>query len=251
MLDIPTIAIIAFIVLLGSFLYGLTGFGFSLTTSPILLLLFANPKEVVVLNVALSFFIGLLIVSQARRLIQLARVWPLLLPALPGLVLGTYVIKAISPSTLKIGIAILCIIFAIPLLLGFAHKVKRERLGLNLAGFSSGLLASSTSLAGPPTVLFAVNQGWPKDVLRANINGFFLPLTTLTLVSLWLSGLVNGSTLTLALSLAPVALLGFSLGLLTLPHLKSELFRRVAVAIIISSALAALTLELNPLGWGR
>lgn len=244
MFDPGTIGVIAFIILAASFLQGLTGFGFALMTTPLLLLVMANPKDVVILNVALCPLQALLITWQSRRYLEGSKVWLLFLPSLPGILLGTYIIKIISPSALKLSVAALCIVFAIPLLLGYSRQIKREGLGLGIAGFISGVLSPSTSLGGPPIVLFLANQGWAKELLRATMSAVIFLRMTVSMAVLWLAGLVATPVLFLALGLMPVTIIGTYLGSGLMPRIKSEVFRSVAVVIIIASALAAIVVEL-------
>jgi uncharacterized protein len=207
------------------------GYGFSSITVPVALLFKAsrvlNPALVLLelpLNAA-ALFVN-------RRALPgiLPRVWPLLLGAVPGTVLGGLVLASTAPGKLKI------FTFAalLPLLLaqsaGVRRPVRHERaLGLP-AGVLLGGLYGATTISGPPLALMFNNQGFSKDEFRAALAAFRIVESVCTLVAYLALGLVGKESLGLAAGLAPAVLVGVPLGFLLLRGVAQDTFRRVCIA---------------------
>ncbi len=223
-------------VLFAAFVRGLSGFGFALILAPLLLLLL-NPVAVVVTNLFLGFFSHIGIVLWSLKRIELKRIYPMLASSLPGIPLGVCIINVAAPSLLKIVIGAVIIAFAIPMAIGFRRTINNERLGSGIAGFLSGILASSTSLGGPPIVLFMHNQGWSKQAIHPSLAAYFMLLTTFALIALYVSNQVHVETIATAASLLPAMLIGVIVGVRTFDRTDSRLFQRLSIAIVIGAGI--------------
>jgi len=223
-------------VLFAAFVRGLSGFGFALILAPLLLLLL-NPVAVVVTNLFLGFFSHIGIVLWSLKRIELKRIYPMLASSLLGIPLGVCIINVAAPSLLKIVIGAVIIAFAIPMATGFRRTINNERLGSGIAGFLSGILASSTSLGGPPIVLFMHNQGWSKQAIHPSLAAYFMLLTTFALIALYVSNQVHVETIATAASLLPAMLIGVIVGVRTFDRTDSRLFQRLSIAIVIGAGI--------------
>ncbi len=162
------------------FIRGVTGFAQNLVLVPILLL-FLDAKSVVVISLLLSVIASIALLPWTWRSFDLKKILPLAAASLLGIPLGAYIIRIISPSTLKVFIGWLVIIFAVPLAFGITFRFRRERFVSGISGFISGFLSSSTSLGGPPVVLFMHSQNWPKSAIYSTLNIYFLFLSASSL----------------------------------------------------------------------
>ena len=151
--------------LLAGLVQGLTGFGLALVSVSILIN-FLSPKLVVPTVVILSIFTNIIILFEARKWVDLRRIWPLMMAGIVGMPLGTYLLVVLDASILKVFIGAVIALFAIAFLMGFKKQIRNEKLAFAPVGFISGLLQGSTSLSGPPIILFFVNQGVEKQVFR-------------------------------------------------------------------------------------
>lgn len=233
-------------VLLAAFTMSITGFGFALIAAPLLLFL-VESKTVVIIDIVLGTVICILILWESRQHVRPKRVVLLVIGSVLGVPVGAYILSHTTTLTLKLVITALVIVFAIPLALGHSHRFKRERLICGASGFASGVLASSTSLAGPPVVLFLLNQGWEKETLRASLAAYFLFAGLAALTALGASGALSGELVVGALAYVPAVLLGFFLGRKVLPRLNAELFRRIAVLVVVVAGLLGIITSLPAL----
>ena len=223
-------------VLFAAFIRGLAGFGFALILAPILLLIL-NPVAVVVINICLGFLSNIVVVIHSFAKIDYKRVLPMAISCLLGIPLGVRIISVVAPSTLKILIGVVIICFAILVASGFRKTLAGERLSSGIAGFFSGILSSSTSLGGPPVVLFMHSQKWLKEIIHPSLAGYFLFLGGCSLGALSLSGQVSIETVITAVSLAPALVVGTGLGMVVFHRVNARFFRALSVAIVICAGL--------------
>lgn len=225
-----------FAVLFAAFIRGLAGFGFALILAPILLLIL-NPVAVVVINLFLSLLSNIVVVIHSFARIDFKRVLPIALSSLLGIPIGVWIISVVASSILKILIGAVIICFAALVASGFRKTFASERLSSSIAGFFSGILSSSTSLGGPPVVLFMHIQEWPKDIIHPSLAGYFIVLGSCSLIALSLSAQVAMSTIITAASLAPALVVGTGLGMVVFHKVNARFFRALSLAIIICAGL--------------
>ncbi len=226
---------------------GTTGFGFALVLAPVLLLLL-EPKSVVVIDLLLGLLSNVFVVATSLRSVRWRWLTPMLVGVVLGIPLGVFTISVISPSALKVMIGVVVLVFAVPLALGFTRPFRREKPVAGLAGFAGGFLASSTSLGGPPVVLFMHNQDWRKEAIHPSLAACFLLTTSGSLVGLLISGLVRLPTVLTAASLAPALLVGTAVGIVAFRRINERVFRLLSVVIIFGAGIVAVLSGLGVIG---
>lgn len=226
-------------VFLAALVRGTAGFGFALVLAPIMLLVL-EPKSVVPVNLLLASLSNIVVVSTSFRRVDLGRLLPMVAGSLAGVPLGVLIIKGISPATLEVLIGGVTVFFAVPLLLGVSRAFPWEKRAASAAGFLSGILAGSTSLGGPPVVLFMHNQKWRKDMIHPSLAAYFMFASTASLVGLAVSGLVGTRILITAASLSPGLLVGVSLGMLAFRRINERIFRVLSVVIVFVTGTVAI-----------
>ncbi len=235
--------LLATVVVFGaSLVKGTTGFAFALVSAPFLILIL-DPKLVVAINIPIYLAIDALILSQIWRRLDLKRILPMIVAGAAGVPLGNLLILTISSDTLRVIVLFVVVVSSLILLTGYSVRIASERLAGAFAGFLSGILYSSTSIAGPPIVLFMVNQRWERDTFRASFVAVSACLATLTLVSFSISGVIGPRSLGLNLLLLPVVLLGFYLSTKVVTRLNPVLFRKVVIYLVLLSGIMGLALH--------
>ena len=223
-------------VFVAAFIRGLTGFGFALILAPILLLIL-SPTSVVVVNLLLGLLSNIVVLSYSFKNVNLKKISPMIISSLFGIPVGAWIISVTAPSALKILIGGVTVSFAIPLALGFSKTFTREKLASGICGFLSGVLTSSTSIGGPPVVLFMHSQNWQKDVIHPSLAAYFLLVCSWSLVILSVSGLINAQMIVSAISLAPALLIGIGLGMIVFRRINTRYFRWFSMVIVICAGI--------------
>ena len=243
----PTLITVGIIVAFASGLVqGCTGFGMGLIASSSLML-FLPPREVIPIVLLMSTVNTALAVWPSRRHVSIRLLTPVTIGALAGLPLGVFALKAADPGLFKVCVGAFVTLFAIALLTGW-KKPLPERLPILLPlGAVSGFLGSSTSMAGPPIILFLANQRTPKDVFRASLLAYFFILNCILLVVYPLTGLLTLTAVCRGAVLMPALLIGTFAGIRLSRHIPEQAFSRIAMAIVLIMGLMLLATGLRSL----
>jgi len=215
----------------GACLQGLTGFGYSLFSLPLLAFLMPVSSAVPLLCLT-SIFLNLLVYLRARKSLDFRRILPLLVSGAVALPAGIWALKTADESTLKIIIGILVTLSSLIYLSGFRVKVRRERLAMIPVGFLSGLLNGATTFSGPPVILFFANQKVIKHQFRASLAAYFLLLNIIAVPAFIAGGLLSGESALDTLFRFPAVVLGALLGIKLADVVSEEKFRFLALVAL-------------------
>lgn len=225
------------------------GYGFSSVTVPVALLFYANR----VLNPALvlvEVFLNVLALWVNRRALSkvAGRVWPMLVGAVPGVVLGSYVLSTASHGPLKLATYAVLLPLIMLQTTGLRRPIRNERLAGAPLGAAVGALYAATTISGPPLALLFNNQGLAKEELRAALSLFRIVESTFTAAMYLVLGLYSRESVELSLWLAPVIAVGLPLGHWLLRRVEPETFRRTCMgtdAVLVSFGLARIAIDLH------
>ncbi len=235
-MEIPTLIFAVSIVSLAAFVRSVSGFGYALLATPLLTFVF-DAKSAVMMNIILGTIANILVLWQTWRHIDFRRLAFISLGSLPGIPLGVYLLSRLDPSIIKIVIAALVIPFSVLLLLGHSWQFKRDKLGCGLAGWVSGVLAASTSLGGPPVVLFLLNQGLVTQGFVATLAAYFLFAGMITIGAFSSLGMISTDLLIKVAILLPALFLGNYVGIRVLPKINAALFRKIVPSLVSVAAI--------------
>jgi uncharacterized membrane protein YfcA len=174
------IAVVVVALLLAVVLQSATGFGFALLAGPSLYAVM-EPDRAVALLLILGLLVNVLVLGGERR--RLAVDWvglkPAMLAALPGLPVGALLVRVLPADALRIAIGVIvCALVADRLLrrAPVGGRAAPSRATAVAAGFSAGVLTTSTTTNGPPLALWLGGRGLPPAVVRDTVSAAFLML---------------------------------------------------------------------------
>jgi uncharacterized membrane protein YfcA len=223
---------------------GLTGFGFSLVTAPVLIVLL-GPLKAVPVVIVLNAAANVVLFPIARKAANLKRILPLIITGVATIPLGMLLLLALDAGTVELVAGCVTILFAIAFLAGFQRPVRNEKWGFAAAGLISGTLNGLISTGGPPAILFLTNQGVPKRTFRASMLAYFLCLSIVSIPTFLVGGLLSIEVVHYALMLLPAMFLGAFVGSRLLNRLPERTFRVTALLVVV---LAGLLSVLSSLG---
>lgn len=228
------IAIVVFIVFIGSFIQSSIGFGLAIVAAPILFLI--DP-----LYVPAPITISALILSLANcyshwRSISFRGLKFAILGRVPGTVSGGLLLLWIDQKALALWIGL-------SVILGVALSVsnivfKANGKSLFCAGFLSGFMGTSTSIGGPPMAL--VMQHQENDFIRANLAAFFVLSCAMSLVMLSSIGHFGMEHVLISLPTIPATLAGHWLAVLTMHRISQQNLRRASLGLCTLAGMAAI-----------
>ncbi len=229
----PGVTVPALVIALAAAAAASTGFGFNLLSAPLLTFLYPAPRVVVLtllLGVCAS---GLLTLQPAvRRTVDWAVVRPLYLSSLCGMPIGLVLLWWGRPQALKAAIAGLTAAFAVAMLANVRPRLGTSFAQTAVVGALSGVLATSTSLSGPPVALYLVARGLTKGGFRSNMVVYVFLSSLTSVVLLALGGTIDGATVRFAARLLPALAVGFAGGLLLAHRLSDRGFERLVLGFL-------------------
>ncbi|MHB1415223.1 MAG: sulfite exporter TauE/SafE family protein [Chloroflexota bacterium] len=223
-----------------------TGFGFGLVLVPLFSLIY-DPKAVVMISLSLGFLSKLPILWQDRKFVQLPVIAPLTIAALIGNLAGTQALVYADSSFLRLGIGATVVILSTLMLFNRRWHIKREGLATAVVGFVSGTLTGSTSMGGPPVVLFGVNQAWAKESLRANMTAFSTLTFVFSAALLAISGALTPEIMRLDAVLVPGVALGLFSGNFAFRRAPRGLLYRAIILFVIGTGFVGIFGAINGL----
>jgi uncharacterized membrane protein YfcA len=220
--------------------YAVTGFGFALVMTPLLAVVW-EVKSAVVTSVVLSTVALLPLLVEVRAHVPVARAFVLVLGSFAGIPLGVLILQQLESDALQALVAATVIVAA--LLLYFRPSVEPgpdTRSAQLAAGFVSGVVGGSTSMGGPPIVLYLIGREREVEPFRATLLAFFLPGSLLQIAILAGVGRITGEVLLLVAAALPAVVAGLLAGAWLRRHVQPERFRAVVVAVLIVTSTGVL-----------
>ena len=244
MFSLITILITSLIVFIASFVQGLTAFGFALFTVPILIV-FLPPKLAIPTVAILGSMITAVILFKERKSLSTKSNVALSVSGIVGTPLGTYLLLVLNSDVMKVFVGSVVVVTAIALFLGFKRTVGRMTVSSVFVGLASGLLSGSTSMGGPPVILFFANQEMKKKMFKANLAAYFTVLNLATMGSFILSGLLNFGVFIYSLTFVPSLALGGVTGILLEQRLREKSFRKIVLILMIIAGLISIVVSFS------
>ena len=231
-------------VIAASFLGGVTGFGYSLVATPLLLLLGFPLAFVVTANLALACVTRMSVAYRFRADLKVRRAAGLIAGSVPGLWLGVTVLTTVDESKIKLGAGLVVMVAAVLLWRVASAPPPRPLPGAPVAaGFAGGFLGAATSLNGvAPVLLLARDKAAPRSVL-ADLALYFVASNAIGLAILLAEGALDPDALFPAFLLwLPGSLAANWAGTAICPRLPEADFRRITLAIVfVAGGVTALT----------
>jgi uncharacterized membrane protein YfcA len=212
------------------------GFGEALIAVP--LLSFILPLDIAVpMSVMLSVAIALLVVIQDHKKIDLQSAKDLVLAALIGLPIGLCVLLYGNDILIKISLGLLLIGYAIYALTAKDTALKNtgnNTLWLWICGIASGVLGGAFGINGPPLVIYGKMKGWNPSEFRATLQGYFLPVSFISVIGYFFKDLITEEVLLYFLKSIPVMIPAIYIGRWLNQRIKhKEFFIYVYIGLII------------------
>jgi uncharacterized protein len=241
-------AIAALAAFVGAFVQSATGFGFALVLSPALFAVL-EPVEAVTALLALGFLLNLLVFFEHGRpgAVDWRSILPMLVAAVPGLVIGFAVLEALSKEALQVAVGV-AVLLAAGWQLRQRRRQKRPALPASAGwavGFLSGTLTTSISVSGPPLVLWLEARGVGPQEFRASLAASFLALNLaggILLLTLEGSAALDAAVV---LALLGLVVAGHVLGALAFRRLDRERFFTFVLLLVAATGVASVAAGLE------
>jgi len=219
--------------------YAVTGFGFALVMTPLLAVAW-DVKDAVATSVVLSTFALLPLLLEVRAHVPLSRAFVLVAGSFLGIPLGVAILQQLDADALQVLVASTVIVAA--LLLYFRPATGAVDSGSRqlATGFVSGVVGGSTSMGGPPIVLYLLGREREVPAFRATLLAFFLPGSILQIALFAGVGRITDDVLLLVAAALPAVVAGLLAGAWLRRHVRPERFHAVVVVVLVATSVGVL-----------
>ena len=218
---------------------GFSGFGSALIFMPLASSV-GSPRLVAALLLIIDFVAAAPLLPNAWRHADRKATAIIVLGALIGVPLGTYLLTRLDPVTTRWIISGFVAALLVLLLSGWRYRGKDHvalSIGIGaLSGFGSGLAQTG----GPPIVGYWLGRPIPSKIARANILLFFGASDLFAAVSYAVGDLINRDAILFSLVVGPVYAIGVGCGALLFGRASETLFRGICYVLIALAAIFGL-----------
>lgn len=227
------------VVTFSNFLQATTGFGYAIVTTPLLAMMLP-PKESVMLTMTTGLIARCSMLHLIRGAGSFSDIKPLILTSVVGAAVGSYTLLIISSYWLKLFIAFVLLLTGWAMWKERRVHISNPNFVEKCVGLLAGFLGSTTSVNGPPIIMYYLNAGLDKnkEVFRGNLTRYFLVMNCMTLImAFYLGTLELGNIWRMTLSAIPGLWLGLYLGEKFFRKINAQAFKRMTLIMIIASAI--------------
>ena len=177
------LALVALSVLVGALSQRITGMGFALVASPLVVILLGPFDGVLVVNMC-AIVSSILIVPRVWRLIEWRTFAWLVIPAVVTIVPASLLVARLPGPIMQLGVGVLVLVaLTTTLLVTRSARVIPARPAAIIAGAVSGFMNTSAGVGGPALSVFAVLTRWPQARFAATLQPYFVVIASASLIS--------------------------------------------------------------------
>lgn len=234
-------ALSGIVILVASFVQGLTGFGFSLLAVPLLTIVI-GVKNAVTLGVICGICVTFYNFWTLRKHFTLISIRELAIGSLVGIPFGSYFLRETHSDVIRDMLGMVILAFVIFSLLNLPRMPSLNRLWGYLFGMAAGLCGGAVSVSGPPILIYSYIKDWNKEEFKGTIAAYFFATGLLIFASHLVTGSTNGMTLLRFIALSPFLVLGAFSGHYFFGRINSTAFRRIILGILLILGISMLVL---------
>ena len=239
--------VVTSLVLMGAaFVIGAIGFGFGLTTSPVLLLIL-DPQTVVIVINAVAIIAFSLVLVETREHLRNRELAPMGIAAVLGTPIGVFALSTLDPTVLRISIGVLVLILTTMVVFNAEWRVPYPRISGPILGLISSAFTTGLAIGGPILVLFFLGRGMDRQGVRASMAFFFTIMYVAAAIGYAIQGLFTTERLILIAAAAPVVAIGYWIAVKLTGHMNERVFRTAVVGVIVVSSLVVIAREVASL----
>lgn len=232
-----TYFLVVLIALFGAMMRTVFGFGEALVTMPLLALISFDIESSTALIGALGLIVAIPVAIKYKGNIDFAVLKRLIIGSLLGIPIGILIIKLGSPKIIMKTLGTFILIYGIYNLF-FLNKRSPLNFKMSdrydyLAGIISGILGSSFNSHGVPVVVYGMAKKWDAYKLRGILQGHFVCVGGIVVLSQISSGMWNIEVVKLLLIIVPLLLVVIPLGNWISSKINSSDFVKYVYIILI------------------
>jgi len=218
---------------------GFAGFGSAILMAPIFAVLL-GPVHMVPMVAAIELPMSVMLFLGSRRDVEWKFVAPLSAIAMAAMPVGIWLLVSLDASAITKAVSVIVLLFVAVLITGWRYQGPRPlALTLGIGGISGAMMAT-TSVGGPPVLLYMLAAAMPAATIRANIVAYYL-LTGFVLVTMVMLASPTALAAVIdALVLLPIILASSWIGSRLAGKAADQTYRWIAYIFLAAAGLIGL-----------
>ena len=230
---------IVLVALICGIVRGFAGFGTGLIFAPVSAALF-GPKFTVAALWIMDSWPTLALIPKALQSVEWKSVIPAIIGCAVTVYLGVWLLITMDPLVLRWCISGLTIGFVLILAFNIRYHGPRPAWLSAIVGGLAGIFSGAAGVPGPPVITYWMASKKAAAVIRANLLIFFGFGEVLSGVALFAGNVFTWQTVIAGFAFIPTYLIGLLTGQAMFGLASEVTYRRVALAIIVASAIVGL-----------
>lgn len=169
-------------IFLGASTQRISGVGFALVASPLLVALLGPFNGILVINV-FAVVTALMVLVHVYREVEFKRALLMIIPAVIAVIPGSWVALHANSEFLSIMIGGMIIVALSASLLVKNIRMLSGRTGAVVAGAISGFMNATAGVGGPAVTAYAIATRWPQPAFAATAQLYFLTVGIVSLLA--------------------------------------------------------------------
>ena len=226
----------------GAVVLGTVSLGMGTVAMPFLLLVLPPQDAVVIVNGMIIPTTGLT-VAQTWRHLRLREAWPFLAAGLPPVPVAALLLREFNPTALRLAIVAIILGLGLMSLCNIRLPGARRPWMAPLCGSATTLLVTTFAVGAPLAAIYAIEQDWSRDEIRAALALYFLLAAIVAMILFAAAGMVGAATAQNMGVLAIAVVLGSVVAALVARRMSRRVFRYVVVVVTVVGSVLLLVRE--------
>lgn len=226
----------------GAIVLGTISFGLGTVSMPFILLALPPQEAVVTVNAMIILTTGLT-VAQTWRHLRLRETWLFIAAGLPPVPVGVLLLHEFGPVALRLVIVVVILALGLMSLFQIRLPGARRAWMAPVVGFFTTFMITTLAVGAPLSALYAIEQDWTRDTIRATLALYFLLAAILALILFIATGLLNITTAQNIGVLAIGVAAGTAVAAVVARRISLPVFRYVVIAVTVVGSISLLVRE--------
>jgi uncharacterized membrane protein YfcA len=222
----------AVIIILACFVQAVAGFGLPMVATPVLVALFGI-RATVPLMAIIILELQLFMILRYHVALNIRTVWRISAAAILGIPIGVVFLSRIPEAFSVTLLGLILILYVLYSLFNLPIPTLKNPNWAYFFGFLSGMGGGAYNMGAPPLIIFADTQRWEPKLFKGNLQGCFLIITVVAILTHSLSGNVTRDVLHKSLIAIPSVLVGALVGFYLDRFINPALFRKIVMALLL------------------
>ena len=231
----------AIIIILACFIQAVAGFGLPMIATPVLVALFGIRATVPLLAIII-LELQIFMIIRYHMALNVQTIWRIWAAAVFGIPIGILFLSRIPEAITITLLGLILVIYALYSIFNFPVPALRNPSWAYFFGFLSGMGGGAYNMAAPPMIIYADTQRWEPRLFKANLQGYFLVITLVAILTHSISGNVTSDVLQKSMIAIPFVLAGSLAGFYLDRFIYPAVFRKIVLGLLlIMGIILALT----------